>query len=93
MRKQAVRSSVMYWAMFCCGNLAPDSIADVAVVLHMHLPKIFQATHPLSWKQYSMVAVASISRMMSPATKLSWKLEEWFKEHKKKFEMLTLASD
>lgn len=68
MRKQDVRGGVMHWAMFCRGSLGLDGIVDGAVLLHMHLPvpKIFQSIHTFSWKQYSVVAVASIDRMDWP---------------------------
>jgi len=42
----------------------------------------------LSWKWYSLVAVASFSRIMRPATKQKM-VQELFEEHSNDFEMLT----
>jgi len=70
-RRQAGGGSVMLWAMFCWETLGPAIHVDVTLTRTTYL-SIVETMYTLSWKRYSLVAVASFSRIMHPATKQKW---------------------
>ena len=68
-RKQADGGSVMLLEMFCWETLGPAIHVDVTLTCTIYLSIV--ADH-VSWKQYSLMAVASFSRIIHRATKQNW---------------------
>ena len=65
----------MLWAMLCWETLGH---VGVTVPCTTYLSIVADHVHP-SWIRYSLMAVASFSRVMCRATK-----QEWFEEHNNK---------
>ena len=78
-RTQAGGGSVMLWAMFRSETLGRGIHVDVTLTHTTYLIIVADQVHPLR-QRYSLMAVASFSRMMAPAT-LQKMFQEWFKEH------------
>ena len=73
MRKRQVSGgSAMVWEMFCLKTLGPTIHVDVTLTRTTYLKALLQTMYTLSWKHYSLMAVASFSRIMHHATKQKW---------------------
>ena len=69
--RQTGAGSVMLWAMLCWGTLGPAIHVDVTLTGTTYLSIVADHIHP-SWKRYSLMAVASFTRMMCRATQQQW---------------------